>query len=260
MISSGIDIGSLTGKAVILDDNDIIASEIIRVKRNPVLTSTLVYKAVLEKAGLKKNDINFCVGTGYGREKIPFINKSISEISCHGKGAFKLDETIRTIIDIGGQDCKIIQIDDKGDLLDFRMNDKCAAGTGRYLELMAEILGLTLDELGTKSLSSHSPIVINSTCSIYAQSEVLHYISKKAKIKDITAGINRAMAERVVLMAKKIKATLEPSFVLSGGVAKNKGVVQELQRILGMKFQSINIDPQLVGALGAAFIGQENLE
>ena len=165
MIFGGIDIGSLTGKALLLEDDKIASSAIIQVKRNPVLTSKLVYTEALDKINLKPEDVDYCVGTGYGREKIPFIQKSLSEISCHGKGAYMLNPKIRTIIDIGGQDCKVICLDTSGDLKDFIMNEKCAAGTGRYLEIMAELLNLSLDDLGKISLKARTPIVMSSTCS-----------------------------------------------------------------------------------------------
>ncbi len=254
---AGIDIGSLTGKAVILDQNNIVASAIIPVKRNPILTSELVYKEALEQANLNLGDIEYCVGTGYGRERIPFVQKSLSEISCHGKGAYILNSRIRTIIDVGGQDCKVILLDEQGDLLDFLMNEKCAAGTGRYLEIMAEMLDLSLDELGNISLKSKAPVKMTSVCSIYAQSEVLRFISKKARKEDIAAGINRAMADRVVSMTRKL--ALQPEFTISGGVAKNKGVVSCLEDTLGIQFEPLPVDPQLVGALGAAHFAIQSL-
>jgi predicted CoA-substrate-specific enzyme activase len=251
----GIDIGSLTGKTVIIEDSKIISSKIIEVKRNPILTATRVYEDALNHINLKPSDIDFCVGTGYGREKIPFAMKTISEISCHGKGAYILDSSIRTIIDIGGQDCKIIILDNKGDLADFVMNEKCAAGTGRYLEIMAKLLNLSLDELGTISLKSKSAVFMSSMCSIYAQTEVLKYISKKAKKEDIAAGINKSMAERVLLMTKKLR--MQANYTMSGGVAKNRGVVENLEKMLNIKFLQLPIDSQLIGALGAAYFAQE---
>lgn len=254
MYFAGIDIGSLTGKVVILKDNDIFSSAIVRVKRNPVLTSEIVYEQALKNANLQEGEIKYCVGTGYGREKIPYADKTLSEITCHGTGAFQLDSSIRTIIDIGGQDCKVIRLDDNGELKDFIMNDKCAAGTGRYLEIMADLLHLSLDELGTISLKSKNAIRMSSVCSIYAQSEVLNYISKNLKTQDIAAGINRAMAERVFSMTKKI--VLKPSFTISGGVAKNKGVVKSLEALLHASFVKLPVDSQLIGALGAAFIAK----
>ncbi|MBN2157668.1 MAG: 2-hydroxyglutaryl-CoA dehydratase [Candidatus Lokiarchaeota archaeon] len=254
MLYAGIDIGSLTGKAVIMKDDDLISSSIIQVKRNPVLTSELVYTDALSKTGFTPDEIDYCVGTGYGRERIPYINKSLSEISCHGRGAFFLNNAIRSIIDVGGQDCKVISIDEYGELVDFRMNEKCAAGTGRYLEIMADLLGLALPELGAISLKSKTPISLSSECSIYAQSEVLNYISRKIKKADIAAGINHAMAQRVHKMTEKIN--LQPKFTITGGVAKNVGVVKALERLMKVEFQSLSIDSQLIGALGAAIFAK----
>lgn len=250
MLFGGIDIGSLTGKAVIMREHEIISSSIIQVKRNPVLTSELVYTDALNKVNLKPEEIDFCVGTGYGREKIPYIQKSLSEISCHGKGANFLNKDIRSVIDVGGQDCKVISINERGDLVDFRMNEKCAAGTGRYLEIMADLLGLSLTELGTVSLRSKSPISLSSICSIYAQSEVLSYISRKIKRQDIAAGINFAMAKRVHKMIETIPLSIQHT--ITGGVAKNIGVVKSLERLMDVKFQPLQVDSQLIGALGAA--------
>ena len=257
---AGIDIGSLTGKAVVLENDEILAYKIINVKRNPILTSKLVYTACLDQIGLLPEDIDYCVGTGYGREKIPFVQKSISEISCHGLGAFKIDPIIRTIIDIGGQDCKVIIVDSNGDLVDFIMNDKCAAGTGRYLEIMADLLDLSLGELGTIGLKSNSPVSINSNCSIYAQTEVLRYISKKTKINDIAAGINQAMAKRVMLLTQKLAGKMKPAYVLTGGVAKNRMVAAELEKLLQIQFKSLSVDPQIIGALGAAYFAKQTRE
>ena len=255
---AGIDIGSLTGKAIILEDGKILASAVIRVRRNPVQTSEEVYHLALGKLDLVPEDIAFCVGTGYGREKIPFATKTISEISCHGKGAYVCNPGIRTIIDVGGQDCKVIMLDNAGNLKDFVMNEKCAAGTGRYLELMADLLGLSLDELGALSLKARMPVQLTSVCSIYAQAEVLQLISQKTKKEDIAAGVNKAMAERVAAMAKKLQ--LHEAFAVTGGVAKNKGVVLNLERLLGINFTPLPVDPQIIGALGAAYIAQDSIK
>ncbi|MHA1734377.1 MAG: acyl-CoA dehydratase activase [Promethearchaeota archaeon] len=252
----GIDIGSLTGKAVVLEDDDVVGSAIIPVRRNPVLTSTLVYNEVLDGLGIEASDVAYCVGTGYGRERIPFVQKSLSEISCHGKGAHFLDPEVRTIVDVGGQDCKVICLDDDGDLLDFVMNEKCAAGTGRYLEIMADLLDLSLDQLGSVSLKAKTPVAMNSTCSIYAQAEVLQYIARKTRKEDIAAGISRAMAERVAGLVRKL--AVAPEFTITGGVAKNAGVVRALEDILGVEFRPLSFDPQLVGALGAARFARES--
>ncbi|GAB4323809.1 MAG: hypothetical protein Kow0069_29100 [Promethearchaeota archaeon] len=190
------------------------------------------------------------VATGYGREKVPFVQKSLSEISCHGRGAHELDPSVRTVVGVGGQDCKVVKLDGDGDLVDFVMNEKCAAGTGRYLELMSQLLGVDLPDLGALTFKAKRPVTITSSCSIYAQAEVLRHLAQKAKIADVAAGVNRAMAERVQKMAARL--TLDPQFVVTGGVAKNAGVVWELERLMKVKFNSLPFDPQLVGALGAA--------
>lgn len=254
-LHAGVDIGSLTGKAVVLEGNVIRASAIIPVRRDPVKTSRLVYARALESAGLHPDDVAACVGTGYGRERIPFVTKSLSEISCHGRGAYELDPRVRTIIDIGGQDCKVISLDDAGDLRDFLMNEKCAAGTGRYLEIMADTLDLSLEALGHASREAKTPVQITSVCSIYAQAEVLRYLSRKTKPVDVAAGVNRAMAERVVSMARKL--VLRPAYTISGGVAKNVGVREHLERLLDVEFTPLPVDPQLIGALGAAYFARD---
>lgn len=267
-IFAGIDVGSLTGKAVLLnDENKILAHKVIRVKKTPVETAEAVFTLVLTEANVKRENINYIVTTGYGRDNIPFSNKSVTEITCHGVGAHFLLPSVRTIIDIGGQDCKVIVIDRTGKLQEFVMNEKCSAGTGRYLEIMAAMLHVSLTELGTLSLKSKSPVTLKSTCSIYAQSEVLQYISAGFKKENIAAGINKAMAERVYSMIKRVK--VKKDIVISGGVAKNMGVVRYLEELIGSQldktshmlkhqvFLQMPVDPQIVGALGAAYIASQ---
>ncbi|MFX0102296.1 MAG: acyl-CoA dehydratase activase [Candidatus Hodarchaeota archaeon] len=253
---AGIDIGSLTGKSVIINgDDEIVAYNIILDKKNPVATTREVLDGVLKKSGIEESEIEYCVGTGYGRRKIPLANETISEITCHGTGAHHLLPSLRTVIDIGGQDCKVIRLNEKGNLKNFIMNEKCAAGTGRYLELMAKLLKLELDDLGPISLKAKTPMSLLSKCSIYAQSEVLSLIGEGYKIPDLTAGINKAMAERVILLAERVG--IEEDVTVSGGVAKNIGVIKNMEEMLGMKFESLPVDPQIIGALGAALIAHK---
>jgi len=239
----------------LLENNEIKAQKVIRVKKTPIETAETVFNIVLSESEINKNNIKFVVSTGYGRDNIPFSNKSVTEITCHGIGAHFVLPTVRTIIDIGGQDCKVISIDRTGKLIDFVMNEKCSAGTGRYLEIMADLLHISLTELGTLSLKSKTPINIMSTCSIYAQAEVLQYISSGFKKANIAAGINKAMAERVYSMAKRVK--IQKDIAISGGVAKNIGVVRYLEDLIGVKFLKMPIDPQIIGALGAAVIAAQ---
>lgn len=253
----GIDIGSLTGKIVILNsDSEILAQKVIHVKKLPIHTVNALMEDALPNVGLKNaSEITYCIGTGYGRRKIPLANETVSEITCHGTGAHHILPSVRTVIDIGGQDCKIIRLDTQGNLKNFIMNEKCAAGTGRYLEIMAETLGLSLDELGPLSLKAKNPLALASKCSIYARQEVMQLISDGIKKPALAAAINKAMAERVINLAEKIG--LEPDIAISGGVAKNIGVVSNMERMIGTKFKHFSVDPQIIGALGAALIAKK---
>lgn len=259
MIVAGCDVGSLSGEAVIMEDDAIIAYEIMRVRPRPEQTAHEAMTDALGKANLAMEDIDYCVSTGYGREKIPFANSSISEISCHGKGAHWVKQNVRTVIDIGGQDCKVIRVDKFGYMVDFTMNDKCAAGTGRFLENMAKVLGVDLEELGPISFDATSPIGITKTCTVLAQFDVLCMLNDGKDRADIAAGINRAMAERISKMTKKVGIRKEVT--ITGGVAKNPAVVKLLRDVLGVDILELdNIDPQIVGALGAALFAKERLE
>ena len=259
MIVAGCDVGSLSGEAVIMKDDSIISYEIVRVRPRPEQTAQDVMEKALVKAGLSLSDIDYCVSTGYGREKIPFSNSSISEISCHGRGAHWANPAVRTVIDIGGQDCKVIRVDKLGYMVDFAMNDKCAAGTGRFLEGMAKALGVPLEELGPLSLISESPVRITKTCSVLAQFDVICMINDGYAKADIAAGINNAMAERISKMTKKVG--LRSEVAMSGGVAKNSAVVRSLSEVLGVELlEMTEVDPQIIGALGAALFAGERFE
>jgi len=259
MFIAGCDVGSLSGEAVIMKDDSIIAYEIMRVRPRPEQTAHEAMAKALSKADLTLEDIDYCVSTGYGREKIPFANSSISEISCHGRGAHWANPDIRTVVDIGGQDCKVIRVDKFGYMADFTMNDKCAAGTGRFLEGMAKVLGVSLDELGPISFDSKSPIGITKTCTVLAQFDVMCLLNDGKDRSDIAAGIGRAMAERISKMAKRVGVRKEVT--ITGGVAKNSAVVSSLKDVLGVEILELNgLDPQIVGALGAALFAKERLE
>nr|MDO8081285.1 acyl-CoA dehydratase activase [Candidatus Freyarchaeota archaeon] len=255
MIVAGCDIGSLTGKALIMKENKILSYSIVPSTIKPEKTSQNAMDSALEKAGLKSKDIGFIVGTGYGRMKVPFANLNVSELSCHGKGAYWLLPSIRTVIDVGGQDCKVIRIDDEGRILDFAMNDKCAAGTGRFLEVMAEALEVNLDKLGELSSKSKNPAVITSQCSVFAETEVISLIAQGVEVIDIIAGIHEGIASRIVSLVHKVG--LKEDITLTGGVAKNTGVIEAIKKKLGIEVKKLPIDPQVVGALGAALIAGE---
>ncbi|MCL5958513.1 MAG: acyl-CoA dehydratase activase, partial [Chloroflexi bacterium] len=192
--------------------------------------------------------------TGYGRKAVPFSQKAVSEIICHAKGAFSLNPATRLIVDIGGQDSKVIQVENSGRVVDFLMNDKCAAGTGRFLEVMAAVLNMTLDELGPRSLLGRDPCVITSTCTVFAETEVISLRAQGRSREDIVAGIHKAIASRIGIMAKSIKVQSEAVF--AGGVAKNIGVKRAIEEQIGLEL-SVPEEPQIMGALGAALLARE---
>ena len=254
---AGIDIGSLTAKALILDHGIIRALHIMRVRPRPVDSATAVLEDALNIAGARMSDIQACCATGYGRLEIPFATMNMSEISCHARGAFWNDASIRTVIDIGGQDCKVISLDERGMVKDFIMNDKCAAGTGRSLEILSKAIGVELSDLGPLSLKSRRPVAITNKCSIFMELEVLQHLYRRTKLKDIAAGINLSVAKRVAALTKML--TLMPAICLTGGVSKNAGVAMGLEKLLEISFKPLTCDPQIMGALGAAVYAQEDL-
>ncbi len=258
MIVAGCDVGSLTAEAVIMDNSTILGSEIIRVRPRPEQSARDVTDKLLARLGLDYKDISYCISTGYGRETISFASDNISEISCHGRGAQWLIPSIRTVIDVGGQDCKAIRVDERGMLEDFVMNDKCAAGTGRSLELMADVLGVDISELGPLSLQANTAPVITNQCSIFAEMEILHFLCEEKPVADIAAGINQAMARRVKMLVGKVGVKEEIG--MTGGVSKNIGVVKELEKLLGRQFVLFPEDPQIIGALGAAIFASERVK
>ncbi len=259
MIVAGCDVGSLSGEAVIVQDDAILAYDIMRVRPRPEQTAQEVMDRALKLAGLGHDDIDYCVSTGYGRSKIPFAQSSISEISCHGRGAHWADPEVRTVIDIGGQDCKVIRVDKLGFMADFTMNDKCAAGTGRFLENMAKVLGVELEDLGPMAFGATAPVAITKLCTVMAQFDVMCMINDGQAKADIAAGISRAMAERISKLARKVG--VRKKVAMTGGVAKNPAVLQGLGETLEVEVVKLTqVDPQIVGALGAALFAKERLE
>ncbi|MFO7965615.1 MAG: acyl-CoA dehydratase activase [Desulfobacterales bacterium] len=255
MIAAGCDVGSLSAEAVILEDDEIKAAEIIRVRPRAEQSAREVMDLALSKLKLSYEDIDYIVSTGYGRETIPFSDHNISEISCHGKGAFFLAPGIRTVIDIGGQDCKAIRVDEYGGLEDFVMNDKCAAGTGRSLELMSQYLGVDFSELSGLARQAEQPLTITSQCSIFSELEIMHYLMEDKNPADIAAGICESMARRVKMLAGRVG--VKPEITITGGVCKNAAVVSYLEHMLDIEFVPLTEDPQIIGALGAAVFAGE---
>lgn len=258
MIAAGCDVGSLTAKAVIFRDGRIVASQIMGVKARAVDSARAVMQVALDQAGLGFDDIDLCCSTGYGRLEIPFAEMNMTEISCHAMGAHWSDPRVHTLIDIGGQDCKVVSIGDDGMVQDFIMNDKCAAGTGRNLELVAKALEIPLEALGPVGLKSRRPVEITNKCSVFMELEVQRHIYRKRKTRDIAAGVNMAVARRAANLGRTIPKVSD--ICITGGVSKNAGVVQYLEEILGMRFKRLPYDAQLMGAIGAAVLAWRELE
>ncbi len=247
----GVDLGAASAKAVLLKDDIIIAYEVLDTGSNILQISDKVVKKVLEKASINFNDLKGVVATGYGRISVSFADKKITEITCHARGVHHLIPEGRTIIDIGGQDSKGMRVDEAGNVVDFVMNDKCAAGTGRFLEVMASALELKIDDLGSMSFESKNPSQISSVCTVFAESEVVSLKAEGRAREDIIAGIHRSIASRIRAMMSQIGK--EKVVVLTGGVAKNGGVVKALESEFKISM-SIPENPQITGALGAALI------
>lgn len=251
---AGIDLGSTMTKVVIIDNDEEVCAEVIKhTGAEHRRLANEVMKQALEQSGLSFDDISYVVATGYGRIIIPFADRQITELTCHARGVSASFPDVRLAIDIGGQDAKGLKID-RGKLMEFTMSDKCAAGTGRFLEIIAKTLGLKIDELGEISLKSANKLSISSTCTVFAQQEVIARLSEGIPVEDIVAGIHDAIASRVVRMVDHLG--IEPDVVFTGGVAKNAGVVKSLEDKLGLKV-FIPDEPLLSGATGAALLGKE---
>jgi predicted CoA-substrate-specific enzyme activase len=257
MITAGCDIGSRTAKVVILEDNNkIITSAVVSAKLDPVESAETIMNIALEQADLSIEDIGKIVGTGYGQQEIPFAHRLESEIVCHAKGAWWNIPSTRTIVDIGGQDSKAIKIDENGKVIRYTYNDKCAAGTGRFLEIMAEALQVDLDKMGEVGESYKEELTISSQCVIFAETEVVSLINEEKDVADILYALHHSLGSRVASQVRSLK--IENDVIMTGGVAKNNGVFDSLSRGLGVPVKALeNIDPQINGALGAALIAGE---
>lgn len=254
---AGIDIGSLTTEVVLLEKGIWRSGIILPTGANSRAAAEKALEQALEESGIDRNELQFVVATGYGRVSVPFADRKITEITCHGHGAFTLDPGVRTVIDIGGQDSKVIRLNQEGRVLDFVMNDKCAAGTGRFLEVMAGALEVRLDNIQELVAGVKEAVSISSMCTVFAESEVVSLIAEGHPRQEIVKGIVASVAERTAGMANRIG--VEAKLMMTGGVALNDAVVEELQRVLGMKI-TVPANPQLVGALGAAKLAEKELE
>ena len=254
MYTCGIDIGSVSTEVVILDNkNDKIKSYVIAPTGSDSKNAAKkAFDDSLKKAGLAANDIKAIVATGYGRINIPFADKNITEISCHARGAISLFPYLKTVIDIGGQDSKVIKLKD-GNPIDFLMNDKCAAGTGRFLEVMAKAMEIKLEQFAPIFIKTKEKVDITSTCTVFTESEIVSLIGQGINKNKIIKGLIYSIADRITSMVERVG--LEEPVCMTGGVAKNLGVVKALEEKLGVKI-NIPDEPQITGALGAAYLAQ----
>jgi (R)-2-hydroxyacyl-CoA dehydratese activating ATPase len=252
MISVGIDIGSISAKAALMEEGKLKGSRLIPTGYNAGRAGQTVFEGLLNELAISAERVDTIVATGYGRNSATFAHKRVTEITCHAAGAHFQDPAVRCVIDIGGQDSKAIALDSKGRVQDFAMNDKCAAGTGRFLEVMARALEVDLDAFGEISLKADRPASISSLCTVFAESEVISLIARGEPRENIIAGIHASIGARVIAMAKRVG--LPQPLMMTGGVAKNIGVVKALEQKAGLPVR-VSAYAQVNGAIGAALIG-----
>lgn len=264
MITAGIDIGSMTANVAILsfsdfeDKGDILSYAIIRTGGDSKETAGKVMEEALRSSGITFDDIEYIVSTGYGRVIVPFADRNITEISCHAKGAHWTFPSARTVLDMGGQDCKVITCDETGKVTSFVMNDKCAAGAGRSMEVMAKLVGVPLESIGELSFQiDGDPASISSTCVLFARSEVMELLRSGIHKNNILAGACEALTHRTLTLISR--ARIDKDLVISGGIAKNIGITKRTEEQLGLEAK-IPDEPQIIGALGAAVFAKDNLQ
>lgn len=256
--AAGVDVGSTQTKAVVIEEEaGIAACALVDTGANVTRAAENAFNLACSQAAIDPHDVGFVVGTGYGRYKISFGNAQMTEISCHARGAHYIFPTTRTVIDMGGQDSKAISVGAEGEVLDFVMNDKCAAGTGRFLANAADVMGIDLDEIGPLSLKGKQPVKIATVCTVFVESDILSYLSMGKKPEDILRGVHLAIAKRTVSLARRV--AIEPEITLTGGVARNLGMIHALEEVLGAGLR-VSPDAHFMGALGAALFALEKLD
>jgi predicted CoA-substrate-specific enzyme activase len=255
LIYAGCDLGTITAKVVIVKDDEIIAHEVLPYRNLPKQIAGEVYQKALSRADLSPEQINYCVATGFGKKAVSYANAESSEVVCLSRAFRFLNPTVRTIIDVGGQSMRAINVNHKGRVLDSTVNEKCAAGTGKFIEVMARALELPLEEIGELPFSAGDPVSITSQCGVFAESEVITYVNDGRETTDIVAGIARSVANKISSLVRRI--SMDETFALVGGVAKNKGVVELVKEELGIKFVDLDTDSQILGAMGAALVARE---
>ena len=258
VVGAGVDVGSTQTKAVIMDSaRRIVARALITTGANVSRAGERAFVAACETAGLPREAVGYVVGTGYGRYKVTFGDAQITEITCHARGAHFLFPETRTVIDMGGQDTKAIRVNPDGSVVDFSMNDKCAAGTGRFLSAAADVTGIGLDEIGPASLKATAPVRLTSVCTVFVESDIMSYLAQRKTVEDILGGVHKAIATRTMALVRRVGVEDEVTF--TGGVSRNVGMVRALEGVLG---RPLNVSPEghFMGALGAALFALERAE
>ena len=255
--AAGVDVGSTQTKAVVInEEKQIVGRALIDTGTNVVLAAEKSFAEALSNGGIREVEVEFVIGTGYGRYRVTFGNAQVTEISCHGRGAAHMFPGTRTVVDMGGQDTKAIQVNQAGEIIDFCMNDKCAAGTGRFLGAAAAALEIPLDDLGATALESTKPVRISTTCTVFAESEVLSWLGKGKKITDILWGVHQSIASRSAALMRRVG--IEEQVTFTGGVTRNAAMIQALEDKLQVKL-NVSEDSHYMGALGAALFALDRI-
>ena len=255
--SAGVDVGSTQTKAVILDESGrIVARALTDTGAYLVRAADRAFEQACAAAGIRRDQVGYVIGTGYGRFNVSFGDAQVTEISCHAKGAWTIFPKTRTVIDIGGQDTKAIGVSDRGEVLDFSMNDKCAAGSGRFLTNSAEAVGMDVSEIGDLSLKAERPVRLSTVCTVFVESDILSYLAQGKKVPDILAGVHAAIAARTVALVRRVGTNAEVTF--TGGVSKNLGMQRAIEEKLGVQI-NVSPDSHYTGAIGAATYALERM-
>ncbi|MEX2609766.1 MAG: acyl-CoA dehydratase activase [Gemmatimonadota bacterium] len=255
--AAGVDVGSTQTKAVVIsEERRIVARALVETGANVIRAAETAFQQALEAGGLQEEEVEYVVGTGYGRYKVTFGNTQVTEISCHGRGAVHMFPATRTVVDMGGQDTKAISVAPTGEIVDFCMNDKCAAGTGRFLGAASRALDIPLEDLGATALRGERPVKISTTCTVFAESEVLSWLGKGKKIEDILLGVHQSIAARSAGLLRRVGINEEVTF--TGGVARNQAMIATLNERLGVEM-NVSDDSHFMGALGAALFALDHV-